>query len=218
MPASTPRPSLGVAATGKRMIFTGPDAIRDYRTKLPEYTRYIGATTPAQGATADLEYLWRTAPWTTSILPHKHSYPGQIGWGVTEFSYLNRGNLLSGMQIKTGEFRQAAEDEITHRYQNPWQPPPNILDLQGCNTRGRLAWNCTDYNNFYHADSKWAAMTRDSWSSRGSALPSLKNYWQLFLGERTKSTAQTGIIQLPPAGFYIPQLWLLVSLSQLPLS
>ncbi|XP_023961980.2 protein SPMIP2 isoform X3 [Chrysemys picta bellii] len=174
MPASTPRPSLGVAATGKRMIFTGPDAIRDYRTKLPEYTRYIGATTPAQGATADLEYLWRTAPWMTSILPHKHSYPGQIGWGVTEFSYLNRGNLLSGMQIKTGEFRQAAEDEITHRYQNPWQPPRNILDLQGCNTRGRLAWNCTDYNNFYHADSKWATMTRDSWSSRGSALPSLK--------------------------------------------
>ncbi|XP_044875417.1 uncharacterized protein C4orf45 homolog isoform X2 [Mauremys mutica] len=174
MPASTPRPSLGAAATGKRMIFTGPDAIRDYRTKLPEYTRYIGATTPAQGATSDLEYLWRTAPWTTSILPHKHSYPGQIGWGVTEFSYLNRGNLLSGMQIKTGEFRQAAEDEITHRYQNPWQPPPNILDLQGSNARGRLAWNCTDYDNFYHADSKWAAMTRDSWSSKGSALPSLK--------------------------------------------
>ncbi|XP_050802631.1 uncharacterized protein C4orf45 homolog isoform X2 [Gopherus flavomarginatus] len=174
MPASTPRPSLGAAATGKRMIFTGPDAIRDYRTKLPEYIRYIGATTPAQGATSDLEYLWRTAPWTTSILPHKHSYPGQIGWGVTEFSYLNRGNLLSGMQIKTGEFRQAAEDEITHRYQNPWQPPPNILDLQGSNTRGRLAWNCTDYDNFYHTDGKWAAMTRDSWSSKGSALPSLK--------------------------------------------
>ncbi|CAM5149455.1 unnamed protein product, partial [Natator depressus] len=74
----------------------------------------------------------------------------------------------------TGEFRQAAEDEITHRYQNPWQPPPSILDLQGCNTRGRLAWNCTDYDNFYHAKSKWAAMTRDSWSSRGSALPRLK--------------------------------------------
>uniref|UniRef100_A0A8C4W319 Sperm microtubule inner protein 2 n=1 Tax=Gopherus evgoodei TaxID=1825980 RepID=A0A8C4W319_9SAUR len=144
------------------------------KMSLPEYIRYIGATTPAQGATSDLEYLWRTAPWTTSILPHKHSYPGQIGWGVTEFSYLNRGNLLSGMQIKTGEFRQAAEDEITHRYQNPWQPPPNILDLQGSNTRGRLAWNCTDYDNFYHTDGKWAAMTRDSWSSKGSALPSLK--------------------------------------------
>ncbi|XP_043401850.1 uncharacterized protein C4orf45 homolog [Chelonia mydas] len=174
MAASTPRPALGAAAAGKRMICTGPDAIRDYRTKLPEYPRYIGATTPAQGATSDLEYLWRTAPWTTSILPHKRSYPGQIGWGVTECSYLNRGNLLTGMQIKTGEFRQAAEDEITHRYQNPWQPPPSILDLQGCNTRGRLAWNCTDYDNFYHAKSKWAAMTRDSWSSRGSALPRLK--------------------------------------------
>ncbi|XP_043369182.1 uncharacterized protein C4orf45 homolog [Dermochelys coriacea] len=174
MPAGTPRASLGAAATGKRMIFTGPDAIRDYRTKLPENPRYIGATTPAQGATSDLEYLWRTAPWTTSILPHKHSYPGQIGWGVTEFSYLNRGNLLSGMQIKTGEFRQAAEDEITHRYQNPWQPPPSILDLQGCNTRDRLAWNCTDYDNFYHAKRKWAAMPSNSWSLRGSALPRLK--------------------------------------------
>ncbi|XP_074850068.1 protein SPMIP2 [Carettochelys insculpta] len=152
----------------------GPDAIRDYRTKLPEYTRYIGATTPAQGATGDLEYMWRTAPWTTSILPHKCYCPGQIGWGVREFSYLNRGNLLSGMQIKTGELRQAAEDEITHRYQNPWQPPPHILDLQGCNTRGRLAWNCNDYNNFYQANSKWAAMTRDNWSSTPYALPKLK--------------------------------------------
>uniref|UniRef100_A0A8C8RHM4 Chromosome 4 open reading frame 45 n=1 Tax=Pelusios castaneus TaxID=367368 RepID=A0A8C8RHM4_9SAUR len=138
------------------------------------YTRYVGATTPALGATSDLEYLWRTAPWKTSIVPHKHSYPGQIGWGVTEFSYLNRGNLLSGMQIRTGEFRQAAEDEITHRYQNPWQPPPKTLDLQGCNTRGRLAWNYTDYDNFYHRNSKWGASVRDTWPSKTSSIPKLK--------------------------------------------
>ncbi|XP_075786256.1 protein SPMIP2 isoform X2 [Pelodiscus sinensis] len=182
MPTSAPRPGLGAAATGKRMIFTGPDAICDYRTKFPEYTRYIGATTPAQGATGDVEYLWRTAPWTTSILPHKRSYPGQIGWGVREFSYLNRGNMFSGNQIKTGEFRQAAEDEITHRYQNPWQPPPSILDIQGYNARGKIAWNCTDYDNFHHANSKWALMTRGNWSSRASSLPRLKIYtWQEFV-------------------------------------
>ncbi|XP_067407921.1 protein SPMIP2 [Emydura macquarii macquarii] len=190
MPASGPRPSLGAAAVGKRMIFTGPDAIRDYRTKLPEYTRYIGATTPAPGATSDLEYLWRTAPWTTSIVPHKYSYPGQIGWGVTEFSYLNRGNLLSGMQIRTGEFRQAAEDEITHRYQNPWQPLPKILDLQGCNARGRLAWNCTDYDNFHHANSKWASLVRDSWSAKGTFTSHVKGTHRPVHQNQTNSALQ----------------------------
>ncbi|XP_078067966.1 uncharacterized protein LOC144493029 [Mustelus asterias] len=43
------------------------------------------------------------------------------------------------MQFKQGEFRQQAQDKLTHRYQNPWQPPSAVLDQK---TLGRafLAW------------------------------------------------------------------------------
>ncbi|XP_078402508.1 uncharacterized protein LOC144683383 [Cetorhinus maximus] len=43
------------------------------------------------------------------------------------------------MQFKQGEFRQQAEDKLTHRYQNPWQPPPTVLDQQRLR-RAFLAW------------------------------------------------------------------------------
>ncbi|GCC34064.1 hypothetical protein chiPu_0012537 [Chiloscyllium punctatum] len=38
-----------------------------------------------------------------------------------------------------GEFRQQAQDKLTHRYQNPWQPPPAVLDRQSLG-RAFLAW------------------------------------------------------------------------------
>ncbi|XP_059577914.1 uncharacterized protein C4orf45 homolog isoform X2 [Alligator mississippiensis] len=97
----------------------GPDALWDYRTKQPDYTRYIGATSPALEGTSDLDYLLRPSSHNPTVPAHRHCYAGEIGWGVKEFSHLGKRNLLSGMQITNGLFRQAAEDKSTHRYQTP---------------------------------------------------------------------------------------------------
>ncbi|KFV82478.1 Uncharacterized protein C4orf45, partial [Struthio camelus australis] len=125
----------------------GPDGIGDYRTRKPEDTHYIGATSPAIEGTSDAYYLWRPAPRTSQASHRRPSLTGEIGWGVRELSQFSRQNLQSGMQIRKGPFRQAAEDKITHRYQNPWQPAPSVLEQQGHNARARLAWNLTSYDH-----------------------------------------------------------------------
>ncbi|KAM6206111.1 LOW QUALITY PROTEIN: protein SPMIP2 [Sarcoramphus papa] len=57
---------------------------------------------------------------------------------------------------------QAAEDKATHRYQSPWQPAPYILEQQGHNARGRLAWDSGSQEGCLHPRSKRAAMIRAS--------------------------------------------------------
>lgn len=81
------------------VCFQGPDALWDYRTKQPDYTRYIGATSPALEGTSDLDYLLRPSSHNPTVPAHRHCYAGEIGWGVKEFSHLGKRNLLSGMQI-----------------------------------------------------------------------------------------------------------------------
>ncbi|KAG8453874.1 hypothetical protein GDO86_000483 [Hymenochirus boettgeri] len=101
-------------------LFPGPDYIRDYRTKRYDFTGYIGEVMPSRDNTGDANYLWRPAPGTPAPL-NKDLYVGGIGWGVSEFRYLNRREMSSNYQIKLGEFHQACEDNTTHRFQNPWQ-------------------------------------------------------------------------------------------------
>ncbi|KFQ85392.1 Uncharacterized protein C4orf45, partial [Phoenicopterus ruber ruber] len=136
----------------------GPDAIRDYRTKKPEHTHYIGATSPAIEGSSDANYLWRPAPRPSYVSPRRPHYPGEIGWGVRELSHFTRKHLQSGAQIKRGPIRQAAEDKATHRYQSPWQPAPSVLKQQGHHARARLAWNLGSYEGCLHPRSKRAAM------------------------------------------------------------
>ncbi|XP_019377261.1 PREDICTED: uncharacterized protein C4orf45 homolog [Gavialis gangeticus] len=173
MPLKTHSPSQQAGFSGKRLVFTGPDALWDYRTKQPDYTRYIGATSPALEGTSDLDYLLRPSSHNPTVPAHRHCYAGEIGWGVREFSHLGKRNL-SGMQIMNGLFRQAAEDKSTHRYQTPWQPPPDILDKQGNNARSRLAWNWTDYEDYSHPKSKWSAMREDNHTSLAPLQPTVK--------------------------------------------
>ncbi|CAN2388743.1 Domain of unknown function (DUF4562) [Pristimantis euphronides] len=143
--------------TGKRMVYTGPDYKRDYRPKLPDYTRYIGESKPSAEGTSDVDYVCRAAPNTPAPLP-KDCYVGGIGWGVSEFSFLNRNQQCSNCQIKMGEFRRDCEDKVTHRYQSPWFPLPDILDSQGFGSRGLLAWTQDRYTDYYHAKSEWEPM------------------------------------------------------------
>ncbi|XP_021252400.1 uncharacterized protein C4orf45 homolog isoform X2 [Numida meleagris] len=110
----------GQALVERRMVFSGPDAIRDHRTKRPEHTHYIGAISPAIEGSSDANYLWQPASCFSAPLHRRCQYAREIGWGVQELSYFTWRNLQSGAQIKRGQIWQAAEDQATHRYQSPW--------------------------------------------------------------------------------------------------
>ncbi|XP_074085151.1 protein SPMIP2 [Macrotis lagotis] len=154
-------------AVGKRMIFTGPDAVKDYKAKLPDNTRYIGEKRPVLEATSELDYLWRPAPNRSFTAREKHSYVGEIGWGIPQFNFINQSRLETGVHLKQGEFRKFMEDTITHRYQNPWQPRPKLLDLQGNCSRAGLAWHLGDYENINERHSRWATAVR---SMKGNSM------------------------------------------------
>ncbi|XP_019469985.1 uncharacterized protein C4orf45 homolog [Meleagris gallopavo] len=144
--APLPRRASGCHALAEgRMVFSGPDAIRDHRTRRPEHTHYIGSTSPAIEGSSDAGYLWRPASCFSSPLHRRCQYATEIGWGVRELSYFTWRNLQSGAQIKRGQIWQAAEDQATHRYQSPWQPAPCVLERQGRGARARLAWNLGRY-------------------------------------------------------------------------
>ncbi|KAM5191484.1 protein SPMIP2 [Mantella aurantiaca] len=147
--------------SGKRMLYTGPDYIRDYRPKFPDCTRYVGEQMPSLESTSEVNYLCRAAPGTPAPLP-KEGYVGGIGWGVSEFTFLNRNQLSSNYQIKVGEFRRACEDKVTHRYQNPWHPLPHMLDTEGLGSRAALAWTQERYNDYCYTNGRWSSLQERS--------------------------------------------------------
>uniref|UniRef100_A0A4X2L658 Uncharacterized protein n=1 Tax=Vombatus ursinus TaxID=29139 RepID=A0A4X2L658_VOMUR len=138
-----------------------PDGVKDHQPKFPANTKYIGEKRPILGATSELDYLWRPAPNRSFTARQKHFYVGEIGWGIPELSFINQSRLKTDVNIKRGEFRRFLEDTITHRYQNPWHPKPQILDLQGPNSRSILAWNMGDHENISERHSKWATAIRN---------------------------------------------------------
>ncbi|XP_064917525.1 protein SPMIP2 isoform X1 [Columba livia] len=191
MPSLPPRALAREALVEARVVFSGPDGIRDHRTRKPEHTHYIGATSPPIEGTSDVNYLWRPAPCLSHVSPRRSSYPGDIGWGAREFSHFTRRHLRSGAHIKRGEIRQAAEDGATHRYQSPCavsrvydrinylfrfiyrarQPPPCILDQQGHNARAMLAWNLGRQEGWLHPHTNQAVTAQ---ASQASLLPKSK--------------------------------------------
>ncbi|XP_041845988.1 uncharacterized protein C4orf45 [Melanotaenia boesemani] len=102
---------------GQRMIFTGPDGVGDYRPRSNYFSQYIGVGSTSPETTGDLSYLCRAAPNTHPIMP-RQSYVGEVGWGWQHNQLLNRGTLLSNMQIKKTEFRATLEDRVTQKFQN----------------------------------------------------------------------------------------------------
>ncbi|XP_066573903.1 protein SPMIP2 isoform X2 [Amia ocellicauda] len=108
----------------------GPDGVQDYRPRAVDFPHYIGEGSLSGERTSDLSYLQRAAPGTPAP-GAKHDYVGGVGWGVMEHSELNSRALQSNMQIKLGEFRQACEDKVTHRYQNPCCLPVSSMPSRG---------------------------------------------------------------------------------------
>ncbi|XP_059121494.1 uncharacterized protein C4orf45 homolog [Peromyscus eremicus] len=151
---------------GKRMVVTGPDYIKDHLAKVHQHTTYIGEKRPALEKTGDLKYLWRSALNRSLPAKYKHEYVGEVGWGIPEYSFINRSRLESGFHIKAGELSRWQTDKLSHRYQNPWQPRPSVLDKQRGYSRGFLAWNMSDYEDSEQRHSKRALLVRESKSPR----------------------------------------------------
>ncbi|XP_051055392.1 uncharacterized protein C4orf45 homolog [Phodopus roborovskii] len=157
-------------AVGKRMVVTGPDYIKDHLPKVHQHTAYVGEKRPALEKTGDLRYLWRSAPNRSLPAKYKHQYVGGIGWGIPEYICINRSRLESGFQNQLGELSLHAIDKLTHRYQNPWQPKPSVLDKQEY-SRGFLAWNMGDYEDTQQRNCKRAILVKQSIQPR-TTLPS----------------------------------------------
>ncbi|XP_064440104.1 protein SPMIP2 [Mirounga angustirostris] len=157
---------------------SGPDYIKDHLTKVHQHTSYIGEKLPALEKTGDLRYLWRPAPNRSLPAKYKYEYVGEVGWGIPEYDFINQTRLQTGFQIKCGELNQATIDKISHRYQNPWQPKPDIMDMQGKYSRGFIAWHMGNYENTNERNSKGAVLVRQSTAalpraSRSPKLPKL---------------------------------------------
>ncbi|XP_019296671.1 uncharacterized protein C4orf45 homolog isoform X2 [Panthera pardus] len=163
------------STVGKRMIVTGPDYIKDHLPKIHQHTSYIGEKRPALEKTGDLRYLWRPASNRCLPAKYKYEYVGEIGWGIPEYDFINQTRLWTGFHIKHGEQSQATIDKIGHRYQNPWQPKPYIMDMQGRFSRGSIAWHMGDYENTDQRNSKAAVLVRQSTAElpRASKQPKL---------------------------------------------
>ncbi|XP_008144963.3 uncharacterized protein C4orf45 homolog [Eptesicus fuscus] len=150
------------ATVGKRMIFTGPDYKKDYLPRLQQHTSYVGELRPALEKSGDLGYLWRPASCGSLPAKYKHMYVGEVGWGIPEHDFINKTRRESGFHIKHKEQRRAASEAISHRYQNPWQPKPSIMDVLGKFSRGQFAWNMGDFENTDRRDSRGATLVRQA--------------------------------------------------------
>ncbi|KAM9086576.1 protein SPMIP2 [Megaptera novaeangliae] len=163
---------------GKRMVFTGPDYVKDHLPEVAQHTSYIGEKRPALEKTGDLRYLRRPASKRSLPAKYKPEYVGEIGWGIPAYDFINKRRLQTGFHVKYEEFSQAAVEKLSHRYQNPWQPNPSIMDAEGSFSRGFIAWHMGDYEDTNQRNSKRAILLRQSQAalprvSRPPKLPKL---------------------------------------------
>ncbi|XP_027782387.1 protein SPMIP2 [Marmota flaviventris] len=175
------RHQLLLEATGIHPIWEfggGPHYVKDHLPKVHQHTSYIGEKRPVLEKTGDLKYLWRPASNRSWPAKYKHEYVGGVGWGIQDYNFINKSRRESGFHIKRGELTLEAINKVNHRYQNPWQPKPFILDKQGRHGRGFIAWNMSDYEDSNQRNSNRALMVRQSKSplprvSKPSRLPKL---------------------------------------------
>ncbi|XP_012885272.1 PREDICTED: uncharacterized protein C4orf45 homolog [Dipodomys ordii] len=168
----------------------GPDYIKDHLPKVHQHTSYIGEKRPTLEKTGDLRYLWRAASHGSLPPKYKHEYVGEVGWGA-QYSFINESRLKSGFHRKHGELSLGALDKLTHRYQNPWQPRPSVLDTEGRKSRGFLAWHMGDYENTTQRNSNRSQLLKQSKSpslrvSQISTLPKVPTKRKHLLTCETK--------------------------------
>ncbi|XP_028408396.1 uncharacterized protein C4orf45-like [Dendronephthya gigantea] len=144
------------------VLFTGPDAIKDHKTKILNATA-TGIGTLSPEGTSDLEYVLRAARGCPHPRP-KSVKVGEIGWDVASIREDHTKLWRSGHQIKLGEFRLACELRHTHLYQNPWYPPPRSKEqVTRINLRKANENRCkTQPNPYKHSPSAWPSSTDSS--------------------------------------------------------
>lgn len=110
-----------------RVLFTGPDGVRDHSTDVLQPARYIGIGVMSPEGTSELSYLWRASDTTKHPLP-KIKFVGEVGWNVHKMP--TRDDLKKKKPLLRGEFRQLSEDRHSHSYQNPWIPHPRSSEYK----------------------------------------------------------------------------------------
>ncbi|CAL1530837.1 unnamed protein product [Lymnaea stagnalis] len=98
-----------------------PDGLRDCRAHLVGDFKAIGVGEVSPLNSNDLAYMLRPAPGARLQGP-RSTYPGEVGWGVPWL--VDWEPPKSGQQIMIGDFRQLAEDRVTHNYLGAWYPGP----------------------------------------------------------------------------------------------
>ncbi|XP_055974997.1 protein SPMIP2 [Sorex fumeus] len=142
------------------LLTNGPDYVTDHLPRVCRYTSYIGEKHTTVEKTGDLNYLWRPSPDINLPAKYKHEHVGEIGWGIPMHDFINRTRLQTGFHIKYKEPSQGVIEKIGHRYQNPWQPKPAIMDKRGKFSRGSLAWHMGEFENDNERDSKYAVLIK----------------------------------------------------------
>ena len=94
------------------VLYTGPDGIGDFKSEVKDQF-HIGVGTASTESTLGAGYICRG--YNGQPFPiNRGKAVGEVGWETSKISE------KSGNRIKLQEFRQAAEDRYTHRYQNPF--------------------------------------------------------------------------------------------------
>ena len=95
------------------VLYTGPDGIGDFKTEVKDQS-HIGVGTASTESTLGADYICRG--YSGQPFPiNRGKAVGEVGWETSKIS-----DEKSGNRIKLQEFRQAAEDRYTHRYQDPF--------------------------------------------------------------------------------------------------
>ncbi|CAB1456372.1 unnamed protein product [Pleuronectes platessa] len=99
----------GRSQCGRRMIFTGPDGIGDYRPRSNYFPLHIGEGASSPEATGDLSYLCRAGPSAPPPRP-RQSYVGEVGWGWQYNQLLNSGRCSAICKSRgTGHTARASD-------------------------------------------------------------------------------------------------------------
>ncbi|GFO04270.1 hypothetical protein PoB_003077500 [Plakobranchus ocellatus] len=96
---------------------SGPEGLRDYRAHLVSDPQAVGIGAVSSEQTLDSAYVLRPAPGATFERP-RSCRPGEIGWGIPGLVDYTPAN--TGQQIMLGDFRQMAEDRVTHEGTGAW--------------------------------------------------------------------------------------------------
>ena len=98
------------------VLYTGPDGIGDFQVVVKDQF-HIGVGTASTETTLGADYICRGFPGQPFPI-NRGKAVGEVGWEASKIPKEKHSDAVNRMKLL--EFRQAAEDRYTHRYQNPF--------------------------------------------------------------------------------------------------